>query len=179
MLWVFKYIPLVRPLLQNPPRCLVNLLSHEARSVFEFLHQIDAQLDEILANPHALLGDNSQRETIYHHLMGFSNKTDTDSQSPMQQKRKYTSKVLDRESLLQEAESLLLAGSDTVGHACNVGFFHILDNQDVLQRLTSELDLVWPDQDSEILSSTLEKLPYLVSSLFQYIEVETYGHNSY
>jgi cytochrome P450 len=129
----------------NPPRYIIILLPESARSIFEFLHQIESQIDEILANL-GVLERNSQRETIFSHILA-----DGGQQG-----------VLSREELLQEAHALLLAGSDTVGHTCYTGFFHVLNDRDILQHLVDEIYHAWPDKETEIASSILEKLPYLV-----------------
>jgi cytochrome P450 len=149
MNWIFKYLPAIRPLLMNPPRYIVNLLPASARGVFDFLHQIDLQLDEILANPEILQRED-QRKTVFSHLLELGGSG--------------ADRALTRVELLQEAHALLLAGSDTVGHTCYVGFFHVLKTPGVIRRLVDEINHAWPDKDLGVPSSTLEKLPYLVSS---------------
>jgi cytochrome P450 len=150
MFWVFKYFPIIRTIMNLPP-FIFNILPENIRNMFEFRHQVDAQINHILANPDFLLGDN-QRETIYYHLLGYGE---------MGQRHR----ALGREELLQEAETMLLAGSETIGNTMTIGVFHVLNNQDILRRLVSELDAVWPNNSSDIPFSTLEKLPYLVNLL--------------
>jgi cytochrome P450 len=152
MLWVFKYIPTLRYFFMKMPRFLIPFLPNNLRHIYDYRHEIDLRLGQILANPD-IVSSGNRRETIYHHLLGYS--------GPEQKRR-----VFEREELLQEADLLLSAGSDTIGHACNVGFFHVLNSPDVLKRLIDELDDAWPEKDSRAPTSTLEKLPYLVNCNF-------------
>jgi len=65
--------------------------------------------------------------------------------------------------MFQEALALLFAGSDTVGNTTSVGVFHVLYHQDVLNKLKAELVAIWPDPETRIDYTTLEKLPYLTA----------------
>jgi len=64
--------------------------------------------------------------------------------------------------VIDEAISLLQAGSDTVGNACTTGTAYILQNPTVFSRLFQELQTSWPDGQESIRLSELERLPYLV-----------------
>lgn len=68
-----------------------------------------------------------------------------------------------RKSLLEEAQVLLFAGSDTVGLTLTNGVFHVLDNPAVHQKLMEELTTAWPNLGTAPGYEDLEKLPYLVS----------------
>ena len=70
--------------------------------------------------------------------------------------------------LLDEALSLLQAGSDTVGNTCTVGTFYVLNDKLVLSNLFEELQSIWPDQDENVELASLQTLPYLVIHLFPY-----------
>ena len=66
--------------------------------------------------------------------------------------------------LTDEAFIFITAGTETTARTLAVISFHIMDNPDVLQLLREELKTVMPDPKSTVTSSTLENLPYLVSS---------------
>jgi cytochrome P450 len=144
--WVMKYIPAFR-FLMDPPRILARLLPRSIRTISEFRRQIALHLDEILASPDRLY-DGNERETIYHFLIAH----DVESRH----------KPLSREELYHETLTLLMAGSDTVGNTCTVGFFHVLNNPKIHRQLVHELHHAWPDPDANMSASALEKLPYLV-----------------
>ena len=62
-----------------------------------------------------------------------------------------------------EAQNLLLAGTDTIAGAIAVGTYHILATEGVEERMLEELVGVWPDLKAPPPSyEVLEKLPYLV-----------------
>ena len=67
-----------------------------------------------------------------------------------------------------QAEILIGAGTDTTSNALNVGFFHLLldENKEVRKRLEDELKMAWPEKDSPFSFEQAEKLPYLVSALY-------------
>ncbi|KAF8165173.1 cytochrome P450 [Crassisporium funariophilum] len=67
------------------------------------------------------------------------------------------------QSLLDEALSLLQAGSDTVGNTCTLGTFYILNDKIVHSKLVEELRSIWPDPDECIDLAVLQTLPYLTA----------------
>jgi len=70
--------------------------------------------------------------------------------------------VPSNESLYEEAQALMFAGTDTVGNALMVGTFHLLRQPDTLQKLKKELSSAWPSLNGvEPKLRDLEKLPYL------------------
>jgi len=68
-----------------------------------------------------------------------------------------------KQSFLEEALSLLQAGSDTVGNTCTVGTYHILNNPVIHQKLVQELLVAAPDKNMQASLAILQSLPYLVS----------------
>lgn len=146
--WVLKYLPALTKPLMDPPQWLMRFFPHHFRGIFDFRHQIASQLDYILANP-TLLRD-TNRKVIYSYLLDPSD--DLKSRPSLSTK-----------DLFQEALALLLAGSDTVGNTCTVGFANVLSNPPVLQKLVGELKRAFPDEDDPMTLEALEKLPYLVS----------------
>lgn len=157
--WVLKYFSILTPIVMDPPEWLFSLMTTKARGLFDFRRQIAVQLDSLLANPD-LLRD-ADHKIIYHYLLAPSNNL---KEIP----------PLSRDELFQEALALLLAGSDTVGNVCTVGFVHILENPPVLRNLMAELEEIWPDKNASIDYAILEKLPYLVGFLIYWINICSY-----
>lgn len=146
--WVLKYVSFLVPVLMNPPEWLIARLDSQSRAMFDMRKQISNQIDELLKDPE--WSQKVDHEVVYHHLL-----------SPRQKKDKHISS---RDSLLQEAMTLLLAGSDTTGNACTIGAFYTLNDPAVHKKLVEELYDAWPNRDSTIEYAVLEKLPYLVNS---------------
>ena len=114
-------------------------------------HLISEQVDELLADPQKLA--EAEHETIYHHLL-----------TPHPEKGVY-GKVPSRKSLTEEGKNVLSAGSDTVANTTTMGTCFILSHPEVNSRLVEELKEAWPDKETEMRYTELEKLPYLVSTL--------------
>lgn len=111
--------------------------------------RVSAQVDSFLENEAAL--DNAEHEIVYHHLL-------------RPQSEKLRQNPLSRQELIQEGQVLLHAGSDTVANTLNWGVFRTLRDKNILGKLLSELREAWPDIDQPMPYTSLEKLPYLVSS---------------
>lgn len=73
--------------------------------------------------------------------------------------------VPETEELFEEAQALMVGGSETIGTTMMHGCFYLLTNPDVLQRLRIELREAWQDLDQVPTWADLQKLPYLVSIL--------------
>ncbi|KAJ3984518.1 cytochrome P450, partial [Lentinula detonsa] len=103
------------------------------------------EIDGLLKNPDSLSGTN--HETIYHHLLNPKD------QAPLSQK-----------TLVDEAFTLVSAGSEAVGGVCTVGTFYALKNRTIYtyRKLLEELCKAWPDKDILMSYVALEKFPYLV-----------------
>lgn len=144
--WVLKYLPWLVPIVTDPSDQLVKWMP-KLSSVFAFRREIQKDIDNILDNPDVL--QKSEHSTVYEHLM-----TAPDEKERMV---RFT-----RDDMFQEALGILMAGSDTVGHATTVGVFHVLYNKRILERLTAELREAWTDPESHVDYTYLEKLPYLV-----------------
>jgi cytochrome P450 len=148
VVWTLSFFPFLHYVLPHMPDFLTVSLNPGAKAFLDIRKQTSTQIDKILADPGLLdLGD---REIIYHHLL-----------TPQHAKGQI--KILSKKSLLEEALSMLFAGSDTVGNACTVGAFNILNDERVRGILLRELDAAWPDKDTRMGYEALEKLPYLVS----------------
>ena len=70
--------------------------------------------------------------------------------------------------LTDEAFIFITAGTETTARTLAVISFHIMNNPDVLTLLREELKTVMPMPNSTVTSSTLENLPYLVSTALSF-----------
>jgi len=161
MIWVFKHFPLVKTLLLGVPECFASVLKPSTKGILEQRKQMGAQIDGIMKDPSSL--QSVDHETIYHHFL-----------TPQPDSLRHP--PVTRDWLLDEGLYLRFAGSDTVGNTCTVAAYHILNNKEVHQKLSSVLKEAWPDKDLPPSYETLEKLPYLVSA--QHITVKSLmNHN--
>lgn len=137
------------------------------------------QIDEIMKDPASLCGGG--HETIYHHFLNPSDEefcmasevpgpkgTYGPNASDVPGGKGHTEKTegpaqLSRDYLLDEGLYMRFAGSDTVGNACTVALYHILDDPHVQKTLLQELMEVWPDKGLGVGYEKLEKLPYLTA----------------
>lgn len=111
------------------------------------LQVLSDQIDNLLANPEKL--ENIPYPIIYNRLLDPNLKGA--SVAPAS-----------RKSLREEGQTLLFAGSDTVGHVITSGVFNILEQPEIYDRLVAELKEAWPVLQDAPLLRDLEKLPYLV-----------------
>ncbi|EEB99583.1 hypothetical protein MPER_00713, partial [Moniliophthora perniciosa FA553] len=70
---------------------------------------------------------------------------------------------LTRKDLIDEALTLVGAGTDTVGTTSTVGIFYVLQAPAITKKLKDELRSAWPDVESPVGLVVLEKLPYLTA----------------
>jgi len=63
--------------------------------------------------------------------------------------------------LTDEAQTLVIAGSETVAWAMTVATYHLISNPHLLKELKTELAGAIPDPDVSTSQTTLEQLPYL------------------
>jgi hypothetical protein len=146
LLWVFHAFPFL-PKLLAVLGSMATRISPAVKAHVVFQCGMAAQIDEILGDPGVL--DKAEHEIIYHHLM-------------VPDTGKGRHEIPPRKSLIEEAITLTIAGSDTVGGTATVGFFHVLGNKRVSSILIKELEDAWPDKDTKLGFEVLEKLPYLV-----------------
>ena len=66
------------------------------------------------------------------------------------------------DDLVDEAISIIGAGSETTGNALEITTYHVLSNDEIYGKLTAELKESFPDPSLTLDFITLEKLPYLV-----------------
>lgn len=146
---VFKHFPLSRKTLISLPPWLACRLSPTTAGLPKFRLALQGQIKQFMTNPESL--KNQPHPIIYHHLL-----------DPEAQKGHPVPGPVD---LLQEAQLLSVAGSDTVGNTLMVGFFHILSQPSLYARLQKEVLTVWPDLHDPPKFETLETLPVLTAAI--------------
>ncbi|KAJ3740542.1 cytochrome P450 [Lentinula detonsa] len=141
-----RHFPFLNCLTSKAPQKLVRWLlpGYKSYVLVEMKTQYECQIDGLLKNPDSLSGTN--HETIYHHLLNPKD------QAP-----------LSRKTLVDEAFTLVSAGSETVGGVCTVGTFYALKNRTIYRKLLEELCKAWPDKDIPMSYVALEKFPYLTA----------------
>jgi cytochrome P450 len=151
-LFVLKHFPFVFTILNILPGWLVIKLDSSAQGFVKIVQTCNMHADEVLANPEEQL-HNASHEIVYHHLV-----------TPDHAKR---SEMPTKERLSNEANSLLNAGSDTVGGTCTAGTFYVVNDERILRRLRTELDEARKERgmgaEETLGFEVLEKLPYLTA----------------
>ena len=84
----------------------------------------------------------------------------------------YHSKLLpqaekDPQRLRDEVQTIIVAGTDTVGHTLRVVTFHLTEKPHMLEKLRAELKTVEPNDDGNWTVTQLEQLPYLTAILME------------
>jgi hypothetical protein len=143
----FKHSDLFRRIVFAIPPDLAMKLSPDGAGMIKFEALLLEEIQGLLDDPERTLAELPHQMSIYHRLMDPS--TYVHGKAP------------EAESLREEAEILLFAGSDTVGNALMVGTHYLLHNSVALIALKSELHEAWPVLDQAPKLAQLEKLPYL------------------
>jgi hypothetical protein len=145
-LFLIKSFPWLPRILTFCPHCVSSHLPFHLDSQVAVRQQVKELLN-IAPETSEMVGD-THIVTVYHRLLF---------------KKRFPTRFAAEQLLLEEALSLLQAGSDTVGNTCTVGTFHVLHNPTIREKLVEELIAVSPDARTPIKLSVLQNLPYLVS----------------
>ncbi|KAK7052823.1 hypothetical protein VNI00_004142 [Paramarasmius palmivorus] len=151
-LWKQKHFPILLKVVDLLPESLVLWINPGIRPLLDIKRTLATQVDRLLADNEALKA--VEHATIYHHMF-----------DPGAEKHDSTHRHVrpTRKSLVDEALTLIGAGSDTVGVTSTVGTFYALHNPEIARKLKDELLSVWPDPEGSMSLSVLEKLPYLTA----------------
>lgn len=133
-----RNFPVLR-LMHYLPEGVTRMMNPDAVGFFSLQKVLGKQIDKILADPGVL---ETAHDTVYHRLL-------ENEETPS------------RKGLLAEAQTFLIAGTDTTSNAMTIGFFHILSDPLVRAELVAELKAMWPEKEMPISYESLEKLPYL------------------
>ncbi|KAK0185463.1 cytochrome P450 [Armillaria mellea] len=146
-----RHFPLLR-FMHYLPEGVTRMMNPDAVGFFSLQKVLGKQIDKILADPGVL---ETVHDTIYHRLLA----DDRD--------------VPSRKSLLGEAQTLLIAGTDTTSNAMTIGFFHVLNDHSIRAKLVAELKAIWPEKNSPMPYDSLEKLPYLTGVVKESLRMST------
>ncbi|KIK66039.1 hypothetical protein GYMLUDRAFT_38515 [Collybiopsis luxurians FD-317 M1] len=152
-IWIQRHFPFIIKFMTKAPPNIVLWLLPAFQSYLDMKEKYERQIDNLLRNPEAL--SNTTHETIYHHLL----------------EPKDPASRLTRNVLVQEAFTLVAAGSETVGHQCAVGTYFALKNPSIVRKLINELREVWPDKGRPMSFVALEKLPYLTAFIKETLRI--------
>jgi cytochrome P450 len=144
---VLRSFPLFRKAVMAMPPRLAIILSPATAGTSRFQLALKKEVGEVIANPESL--KNHPHPIIYHRLL-----------DPAAQKGL---PVPNQQSLLDEAQILMFAGSDTVSNVLMIGFFHLLQRPSIQKRLRDELLASWPELHNAPTFETLETLPLLTA----------------
>ncbi|KAG6911692.1 hypothetical protein DXG01_007942 [Tephrocybe rancida] len=145
-IWLMKHWPFLTAFLDRLPSWLARRLPASSVVAFAELNKMTSEHVDHMLKEEALL-EASGDLTVSQHLRGSSNQGLERS----------------RRGLIEEAFSLLQAGTESSGNACAIGTFHVLNNPAVYAKLVEELCQAWPDNESPVGHCVLEKLPYLTA----------------
>ncbi|KIK55045.1 hypothetical protein GYMLUDRAFT_176222 [Collybiopsis luxurians FD-317 M1] len=152
-IWIQRHFPfIIRIAVILPPR-LVLWFIPAFKSYVDMKARYEGQIDSLVCSPDALF--NTDHETIYHHLL--------EPKAPESRPS--------RTSLVQEAFTLVAAGSDTVGNVCTVSTYFALKDKSICRELHAELREAWPDKGRPISFVVLEKLPYLTAFIKETLRI--------
>ncbi len=65
--------------------------------------------------------------------------------------------------MVDEAETVIGAGTITTAHMLKVTSYHIITNPSILTKLKAELESVMPDPTQQVRSTQLQQLPYMTA----------------
>ncbi|KAI9507510.1 cytochrome P450 [Russula earlei] len=142
-----KFSGVIAWILRNFPHWLLKIVSPRLKGLVIFKDALIVQTKAILRNPKML--DDAPHRIIYSELL-----------NPEANKGRPTPTAL---HLRHEALVLFAAGSHTVGTTLMIGFYHLLHNPEVKQKLVEEVRLAWPVLDQPPPYEELEKLPFLTA----------------
>ncbi|KIK55316.1 hypothetical protein GYMLUDRAFT_47885 [Collybiopsis luxurians FD-317 M1] len=146
--WVQRYFPFINNLSNSLPLPILLTLLPSFKGFVDMTIGFQRQIDRLTREPELLKSiDGVEHETIYHHLLEPAKGLE---RPPMR-------------SLMGEAFTLVMAGSDTVANTCTVGTFYALKDPSIRRKLVEELKEAWPDKEAPMGYVKLEDLPYLTA----------------
>ena len=151
---LFKHSKPFRWCIFNMPQWLSLRASPETSGLTNLQSILRQQVDDVCNDRSKL--EKTSHPTIYHRLL------DPDAQDGPGGK----GKVPERGSLYEEAQTMIFAGTDTVGNTLYVCFYHIARDQVLQGRLREELRSTWPSLKGDAPTfERLEKLPLLTATI--------------
>lgn len=157
IIFVMQHFPLLRRIFFKMPLWLAGWFVPLIYGRRQFIQELDSQISDILRDPSSL--DRADHEIVYHHLLNPK-----------------VGREPSRRELLDQAISLVAAGTETTANACIVAAFHVLRNPEIEARLRKELVEAWPEVEIQLPLEKLEKLQYLVSHSSKSCIALVYSH---
>lgn len=150
VIFVMRHFPFLRNIFFKMPLWLAGWFVPGIYGRRQFIQELDSQISDILEDPTSL--DRADHEIVYHHLLNPK-----------------VGRQPSRRELLEQAISLVAAGTETTANACIVAAFNVLRNPEIESRLRNELAEAWPDVEAQLSLEKLEKVQYLVRRLQWYL----------
>ncbi len=148
---IFKHFSLIRIAVYNMSPWLSVRVSPQTAGLINLQQMLIHQVDDVLKNPKSL--EDVPHKVIYHQLLDKEAYKD--------------GKIPNRGHLVEEAQTMVFAGTDTTGNTLMVGTFYMLENDALVKRLKDELREHWPNLEEPPQYEDLRKLPFLVSCCHQ------------
>lgn len=150
-LLLFKHFPWLQTLMMLLPVPLTVKIMPQTSGIVKVKEVLSPLVKQLMKNPCSL------KESLYPVVFDKLLNTNTTGSENAPNQR----------SLLQEAQSLLFGGSDTVSNQMMLGVWHLLDSPENVRKLKNELIEAWPVLENTPSFEDLEKLPFLVITLFK------------
>ncbi|KAE9378827.1 putative cytochrome P450 [Stipitochalara longipes BDJ] len=132
------------------PSWLATKLAPALYTYVAFIHDCEAQIKSIMKSSKEQVNEEGlAHPTIFHELL----------QSHIPAKEKSVSR------LVQEAQIVVSAGTETTSWCLSVVTFHLLDKPSILQNLREELVQAIPDPEDMVPVEKLHQVPYLTTCI--------------
>ncbi|KAK1216896.1 hypothetical protein PQX77_020472 [Marasmius sp. AFHP31] len=141
---ILVYFPFVIPLIAYGPQRLLRWTTPMLKGYFDLFEHFSTRIAEAWADPARLnWGDH---ETVFQRLLDCP-----ENERPT------------KRSLMDEAVTLLGAGTETTGGTLTMAIYQIFTSSEVLERLRLEIDSAWPEDGTDLRYHELERLEYLTA----------------
>ncbi|PGH17767.1 hypothetical protein AJ79_00908 [Helicocarpus griseus UAMH5409] len=148
--WVFQQFPVVRAVVMGVPGWVLGWVSGPLEGLMMFR---EVASEEVAMQDGDNDGGKQQlktRQTMFHQLL-----------RPGGAIKGYDVPTV--ENLENEAYDLVGAASGTTGNALTITAYHVVANPEIYRTLKAELESAFPNPNSEMIYTKLEKLPYLTA----------------
>jgi Cytochrome P450 len=137
------------------PGWIVTKIVPGLYTYIELIHDCERQIRSIIAaskdgHPEKQVGDGPTTVTIFHELLRQEN---------------VPARERSMGRLVQEAQIVVSAGTETVSWCLSVITFHLLSQPALLRKLRRELEDAIPDPQTTVPVEKLEQLPYLTACI--------------
>lgn len=141
------YMPLVNSL----PDSFVKKINPGYADFLTFKEDLQKQIDGVLQRHR----EGKDNHTVFDEIL--------DSNLPEFEKRP--------ERLLEDAQNIAIAGTETTAWSLSVIEYHLLNNPSILRKLKSELEVAMPDLSAPVYIKEVEQLPYLTALISEGLRI--------